>query len=324
MLNQLIKFVDMSNEFKVGLIGILGLITLYLGSNFLKGYDFFSSTKTYYVVYDNVDGLIISNPVILNGYSIGRVSEIDILQEYNNQILVTLDINNDLVIGDTSLATLSSNDVLGSKAIILSIGNIDNPLKEGDTIRADVDRGLTELIESAGPITDNLSVTISRLNDLLLSLQGSGDLISKTLNNFNNVLNSTNSLINDNESNLTSTVDNLEDLTNNLNSKIEKIDPLLSSIQNTFDDLNKIKFEKTFNQIDKLLSSMNNVFDDIENGEGTLSKLLKEDSLYNNLNKTAYDLDKLLNHINENPKHFFAPFGKNSKKIKKDLQKKKN
>ena len=64
--------------------------------------------------------------------------------------------------------------------------------------------------------------------------------------------------------------------------------------------------------------------DDIDNGEGTLSKLLKEDSLYNNLNKTAYDLDKLLNHINENPKHFFAPFGKSSKKIKKDLQKKKN
>ena len=51
---------------------------------------------------------------------------------------------------------------------------------------------------------------------------------------------------------------------------------------------------------------MNNVFDDIDNGEGTLSKLLKEDSPYKNLNKTAYDLDKLLNHINENPKHFFA------------------
>ena len=61
----------------------------------------------------------------------------------------------------------------------------------------------------------------------------------------------------------------------------------------TFDDLNKIKFEKTFNQIDILLSSMNNVFDDIENGKGTLSKLLKEDSLYNTLNKTAIDLENV-------------------------------
>ena len=314
----------MSKEFKVGIIGILGLLMLYLGSNFLKGIDFFSKTKKYFVVYDNIDGLIISNPVIVNGYSVGRVSDIDILQKNNNKILVSLDIDDDLVVGDKSIATLSSNDVLGSKAIILSIDNISNAIKEGDTIKADVDRGLSELLENARPITDNLSVTISRLNDLLLNLQGSGDMISLTLNNFNQVLNSTNSVIDGNKSNLDKTFNNLTLLTEKLNSNIDKIDPLLSSIQMTFDDLNKIKFEKTFNQIDILLSSMNNVFDDIENGKGTLSKLLKEDSLYNTLNKTAIDLDKLLTHINENPKHFFAPFGKSSKKIKKDLKKLRN
>ncbi len=313
----------MNHEFKVGIIGLLGLFILYFGSNFLKGIDFFVSTKQYFAIYENVDGLIVSNPVIVNGYSIGRVSEINILQELENKILVTLDINDDLVIGDTSLATLSSNDVLGSKAIILSIGITSNPLEEGDTIRAAVDRGLSELIENAGPITNNLSVTISRLNDLLLSLQGSGSLISSTLNNLNDVLNSANSVIENNESNLNTTFQNLANLTESLNNEIGKIDPLLSSIQTTFDELNKIEFEKTFNQIDILLSSMNNVFYDIESGKGTLSKLLKEDSLYNNLNKTAMDLDKLLSHINENPKHFFAPFGKSSRKIKKDLEKKK-
>jgi len=313
----------MNHEFKVGIIGLLGLFILYFGSNFLKGIDFLVSTKKYFAIYENVDGLIVSNPVIVNGYSIGRVSDINILQELENKILVTLDINDDLVIGDTSLATLSSNDVLGSKAIILSIGNTSNPLEEGDTIRAAVDRGLSELIENAGPITNNLSVTISRLNDLLLSLQGSGSLISSTLNNLNDVLNSANSVIENNESNLNTTFQNLANLTESLNNEIGKIDPLLSSIQTTFDELNKIEFEKTFNQIDILLSSMNNVFYDIESGKGTLSKLLKEDSLYNNLNKTAMDLDKLLSHINENPKHFFAPFGKSSRKIKKDLEKKK-
>ena len=90
-------------------------------------------------------------------------------------------------------------------------------------------------------------------------------------------------------------------------------------------NLKKVDFEGTFNQIDIILTSMNGVFDDIESGEGgTLSLLLSDDSLYNNLNKTAYDLDKLLKHMNENPKHFFAPLGKSRKKIERDLRRQKN
>ena len=89
-------------------------------------------------------------------------------------------------------------------------------------------------------------------------------------------------------------------------------------------NFNKVDFESTFNQIDILLSSVNGVFDNLESGEGgTLSLLLSDDSLYNNLNKTAFDLDKLLKHINENPKHFFAPLGKSRKKIERDLRKQK-
>jgi len=257
----------MNKEFKVGIIGFVSLLMLYFGSNFLKGIDFLSSTKRYYVVYDNVDGLIVSNPVMVNGYSVGRVSKINILQELNNKILVTLEVDDDLILGDTAIATLGSIDLLGSKAIILSFGSTSNPIEEGDTIKSDVDRGLSELLESASPITDNLSVTISRLNDLLLGLQGSGNLISTTLNNLNNVLDAANSVIDTNKSNLSSTLENLKILSENMNDKIDKLDPLLSSIQTTFDDLNKIHFDKTFNQIDLLLSSMNNVFDDIENGE---------------------------------------------------------
>ena len=90
-------------------------------------------------------------------------------------------------------------------------------------------------------------------------------------------------------------------------------------------NFNKVDFVKTFNEIDILLSSMNGVFDDLESGEGgTLSLLLSDDSLYNNLNKTAYDLDHLLKHINENPKHFFSPLGKSRKKIERDLRKQKS
>ena len=313
----------MNKEIKVGIIGLVGLVLFYLGSNFLKGIDFFSPVKQYYAIYNNVDGLVVANPVIVNGYSVGRVSDIKILQNQNNKILVTMDIDEDLIIDKSSIATLSSNDFLGSKAIILSIHDVLNPLNEGDTIIAEVDRGLSELLEKATPITDNISITISRLNDLLSSLKGSGDMISNTLDNLNDVLTNSNELIESNKSTITNTLNNLNDLSKDLSEKIEKIDPLLDGAQSIVNKLNSVDFDNTFNQIDILITSINGVFDDIDSGKGTLSKLLADDSLYNNLNKTAFDLDKLLFHINENPKHFFSPLGKSRKKIERDLKKQK-
>ena len=312
----------MSKEVKVGLIGVIGLVFFYLGSNFLKGIDFFSPVSRYYAVYENVDGLIVANPIIVNGYSVGRVSDIRILQDRDNKILVSMDIDKDLIIGINSKATLSSNDFLGSKAIVLSIGDINSPINEGDTIMSEIAGGLSELLEKATPITDNLGVTISRLNDILASLRGSGDMITTTLDNLNNVLTNTNDLIDNNEETITTTLENLNSLTDDLSKKLSDIDPIIEGANDMISNLNRVDFKNTFNQIDILLTSMNGVFDDIESGEGgTLSLLLSDDSLYNNLNKTAFDLDKLLQHINENPKHFFAPLGKSRKKIERDLRK---
>lgn len=312
----------MNKEIKVGLIGIIGLVLFYLGSNFLKGIDFFSPINRYYALYENVDGLIVANPVIVNGYSVGRVSEIKILQERENKILVSMDIDKDLIIGRSSKATLSSNDFLGSKAIVLSIGDINSPISEGDTIMSEIAGGLSELLEKATPITDNLGVTISRLNDILASLRGSGDMITTTLDNLNNVLTNTNNLIDSNEETISSTLENLNNLTDDLSDKLNDIDPIIKGANDMISNLSGVDFENTFNQIDILLSSANGIFDDIESGDGgTLSLLLSDDSLYNNLNKTAFDLDKLLQHINENPKHFFAPLGKSRKKIERDLRK---
>ena len=301
----------MNKEIKVGIIGVIGLVFFYLGSNFLKGIDFFSPINRYYAVYDNVDGLIVANPVIVNGYTVGRVSNIKILQDRDNKILVTMDIDEDLVIGKDSEATLSSNDFLGSKAIILSIGDISDPLVDGDTVSSEIDGGLSELLEKATPITDNLGVTISRLNEILDGLRGSGDMITNTLDNLNDVLSNTNNLINSNEETITNTLTNLNDLTTDLTKKLNDIDPIIEGANSMINNLNKVDFDNTFSQIDILLTSVNGIFDDIESGDGgTLSLLLSDDSLYNNLNKTAFDLDKLLQHINENPKHFFAPLGK--------------
>jgi phospholipid/cholesterol/gamma-HCH transport system substrate-binding protein len=116
-----------SKEVKVGLFMVVSLVLLYVGFNYLKGIDFFSATKKYYAVYTNVDKLMPSNQVYINGYAVGRVSRIQYQQQIN-KVLVEMEISSDIVLGDSTVALLNG-DILGTKFIQLDVGSIANPLK---------------------------------------------------------------------------------------------------------------------------------------------------------------------------------------------------
>ena len=127
----------MSKEVKVGILAVVAGVLLYFGFNFLKGNDLFSGIKKYYVKYQNVDGLTVSNPVVVNGLSNGRVSDVKLNQQIG-YIMVELEIKNDFVIGDTTKAILINSDFLGGKAIELDVGDISKPKLDGDTLEARV------------------------------------------------------------------------------------------------------------------------------------------------------------------------------------------
>src|SRR5882762_5458176 len=107
----------------VGIFAAVTIVLLYFGFNFLKGTDFFSSTSKYYVIYDNVDDLAVSNPVMVSGFSVGRVSKIKIMQNKIHSVLVEIDIDSDIKLGDSTKAILDSK-LLGGKYVILSIGPV--------------------------------------------------------------------------------------------------------------------------------------------------------------------------------------------------------
>lgn len=311
----------MSKEFKVGLIAIVAGVILYIGFNFLKGIDFFSSVKKYYALYDNVDGLIVSNPVIVNGYSVGRVSRIAILQDKQYKILVEMDVDETLLLGDSTTATLANSDFLGSKAIILDINEITVPLDDGDTLISVVDKGLSELLASAQPITDNLSITIRRINEILLGLQGSGEKINTTLDELNGTLGGVNRLIAQNEASITLAIEEFSQTMLEVKARIASLDPIINKSGETLDKINALELEQTLKEVSALLATMNQTVESINNGEGTVGKIMTDDELYNNLNQAILDLDSLLVHFNQYPKHFMAPLGKSHKKVQKDLSK---
>ena len=65
-----------NKEVKIGLMVFVAIFLLYFGLNFLKGIDIFTSTRSYYTTYENLDGLVASSPVFIKGYKVGQVDEI--------------------------------------------------------------------------------------------------------------------------------------------------------------------------------------------------------------------------------------------------------
>ena len=195
-------------EIKIGLLTITAGLVFYFGFNFLKGKDLFGRTSIYYVVYSNVDGLDKSNPVIVNGLAVGKVSDIQLRQDFNNQVVVQLSINSAIILGDSTIAELSNTNFLGSKAIILNIGSIENPLEPKDTLIAHLDRGIAEYLDNVQPITDNLNVTIRRVNEILLGLQGSGETVASAIAQLEQTLKQVNGILDDNRQGMSSVIAN--------------------------------------------------------------------------------------------------------------------
>lgn len=306
----------LSKEFKVGLFMVLALTLLYFGFNFLKGIDFFSSTKKYYAVYENVDKLTESNQVFLNGLAVGRVSDIQIQQRLN-RVLVELDIDSDIVITDSSIAMLNG-ELLGGRFIQLNISNGGRELKAKDTIRSEVAKGIMDF---AQPVANNLQITLQNLNVILEGLARNTkrlDTMFLRLQNTPAILNKTLNTANDNIDGLT---DSFRSVAGNLNSSLEELKPTLSNFRTLSDSLKSMELNATVNKAQQSLGQLNQALARLNTGDNTMSKLMTEDSLYVNLNQLINSFDSLAKHFNTNPKHFMAPLGRSQKRIERDLKK---
>ncbi|MBL7874554.1 MAG: MCE family protein [Cyclobacteriaceae bacterium] len=310
-----------NKEFKVGLFVAASIVLLYFGFNFLKGIDFFSSTNKYYVIYDNVDQLAVSNPVLINGFAVGRVNHIRIMQNKDNKVLVELLIDSDILLGDSTQAILNS-DFLGGKSILLSIGNITKPLNANDTLIAVVAKGILDLLsETANPVADNVQTTLRKFNVILDNLTKNSqqlDSIFKKLQATPDLLNRTLITANGKVDELSVTVKQVAD---NLNGSLAELKPTIANFKVLSDSLKRLELNKTVKTATATLNKLNATLDKVGNGNSTMSKLMTEDSLYVNLNKLLLSLDTLAQHFDDNPNHFMAPLGKSKKKIDRDRRK---
>lgn len=309
-----------SKEVKVGLFMISGIVLLYFGFNFLKGIDFFSSSNKYYAIYQNVDKLTESNQIFLNGYAVGRVSDI-IIQQNKDRVLVELSIDSDIIVNTSSVAVLNG-ELLGGRFIQLIVGDTGEKLEAKDTIRSDVAKGISDFIaENAEPVAANVQTTLRKLNSMLDTINRTAAMVNRMVADMRTTPTKINNTIDNLNGKVTQMSGTFNDVGKNLNTTLAELKPTLQNFQVLSDSLKRLQLTGTLNKAQQSLSKLNETLTALNNGENTASKLMTEDTLYVNLNKLLQNLDSLANHFNRNPKHFLAPLGQSRKKIERDLEK---
>jgi phospholipid/cholesterol/gamma-HCH transport system substrate-binding protein len=302
----------LSKEAKTGIIVTAALIVFYVGFNFLRGIEVFSNKAHYYALYDNIDGLTESNPVIINGLNIGRISNIK-LDQVRNKIIVELQVPDDLVLTQKCTALLINSDFLGSKAITLQLAKEGAVLQHEDTLQSAVDPSITEfLMENAQPLASSLNTAIRSINEALGEFNASSATISEILESAKVSTQHVQSMMEENRNDLRKISSNLAVLSENLVAISEDVPQTIAKIDAVADSLRQIEINTTLLLVNQTLQEIQSFSSKLNEQEGSLNALMTERALYDNLNRSAASLDSLLSDLKENPDRYvhFSLFGR--------------
>ena len=306
------------NETKVGILAAFAIAILFIGYNFLKGKSLFTNQTELLARYARVDGLAVSKPVLINGFQIGRVAKLQL--EPGGTILATLSINEKYNIPKNSIARLEGTDLLGSKAIVMELGNSKEMATDGYVLNANVARGLMDQVE---PIQKKAEIIIGKMDSILTSVnsilnpnfQKSVDKsfmsIAGTLASLENTSKNVDKLVGSESSRIQAIFANVESITSNLNSNNKKINDILANINTVTDKFAATNFKLTLDKANDAIADLQSVISGVKDGKGSLGQLLNDEKLYNNLNSASKNLDELMIDLKANPKRYvhFSVFG---------------
>ena len=301
----------LSKEIKAAFFVLTTILLFIFGFNFLKGSSLLDRQKTIYAVYDEVDGLLVGANVMINGLSIGNVTELDFLPN-STKILVTLKVKDKLNFSSKSTASIYETGVLGGLAISIEpVFERESIVKTGDTLNSSVRPGLTELINrQIEPLSRQLQSTITSVDSIFTG--ASNVLNSQTQEEIKesiNVLTSAIKAINNSSIIIEETLTSKSSQINNTLDNFEKISSNLSEVSY---ELNSFGLSDLLSNLEVSVDDISSVVNKLDSNNSTIGKLINEDEVYNNLNSSIESLNNLITDIKENPKKYihFSVFGR--------------
>ncbi len=322
-IQKITENVTISKEIKAGAIAILAIVGFMLLFQFMKGKSLFTTDNIFYAKYDNVEGLEQSSAVSINGLKVGQVDEIKPITDKSGKIhfVVKVTIDDEFEFSKKSTLEIFEPGLMSAKQVKVNLAYGSPMAKDGDTLAGNFSLSMMNNISSqVGPVKDQLQVVLKRVDSLMVNASAITDAqnqaqirallasLNRTVTSFETTSQQTNALLANNDPRVQKMLDNANLATISARTAIDKYGRVADAV-----DVQKLN-----NTIDKLsvtADKLNGVIGGIQNGEGSLGKLTKDEQLYNNLTTASDNLNKLIEDMKANPKRYinFSVFGKNNK-----------
>ncbi|MEM0993035.1 MAG: MlaD family protein [Bacteroidota bacterium] len=322
----------MSNEIKIGLLSIVTIVLMLWGYKFVEGQNIFSSSKLLKVEYENAGGLRAGTTVMRSGFQVGVVTDVYLNPENLRTVIVEMDIDPRLPIPKNTVAAIATVDFLGEKNIQLLF---DGPCTEGNcAVSGDYlkpgSRGvLATMVGEPSEVKAYVDVVSAGVTQLLDSLgSASGDensVVGRTLADVNEILQqvkvtiaNANAVITQNSAEIKSTLSNISTITGTIAQRETQIQSIINSADSTMQKLAALELDKTLSSADGAIDNLNatlasantavkdlqSILSAIDEGNGTLGKLVNEKDLYLQMDEAIRSLDLLLEDFRLNPARY--------------------
>lgn len=312
----------------MGLFAFVGIVLLFIGFNFMKGFSFTKSYARYYIVYNNSAGVVKSTQVLINGFKIGQVEDVGFLSPGNaSKILVTIAVDGDVAMPRGTVAEIASSNLLGTKVININLGDGLEIIPANDTLEAKIESDLSEII---APIKEKSVQVLATLDKVLVSMNSvfdstgtqklakGVDNLTGTIAHIRNISERLDNLSKDQEKRITDMFSHTESIMRNLRNNNELISHTIKNVKHITDSIAAADVTSTINNVSKTLAEMNVMLNNINAGKGSLGQLASNQELYTNLSSSSKELTLLLADMQKYPGRYFtvSVFG-NSKRADK-------
>ena len=307
---------NLSKEIKTAIFALSGFGLFFIGFNYLKSNDVFVRDNIFYAVYDNAEGLMVGTPVTIQGFQVGTIDQVSLLLG-NKDIAVRFRVEKKYEFSKNSIAKIYEAGLLGGKSLAVDPKFDGADLAQsGDTLQSAIAPGLSELVnDKLTPLQEKIESMITHADSVLIAfntvldtdaqfqLKSSIENLNASISNFRSISETINNSLSDNGQ-LHQTFNNLADLSADLS--------VVSS------SMKEANLDDTFEDLGSAVGNLSQILDRIEEGEGSLGKLITKDDLHLSLEQTNAQIQLLLEDMRLNPKRYvhFSLFGKKQVKYK--------